>query len=120
MSTSFVDRDLVRRYGLTDTDPAVEVHFGEVPLVRVTRGCEDRAEESLATPFNVAAAEYIRSRYGPVKLLVARGLRTDSEEFRGLMAATSHCLAEGGIIALLGSGVQAVVEIRPDSVHRAA
>lgn len=141
MSTLSIDREfaveLVRRYGLTPADLVVEVGSGAGGFLQSVRSCGVRVlglepdmlamaaawaagVDSLSVHFTTGAADYIRSKYGPVKLLLARCVKPGSAEFARLVAAASHCLAADGAIAILSAGINAVVELRPDSVRRAA
>lgn len=128
---------LVRRYGLAPEDLVLEVESGAGSLLAALRSCGVRvlgiepdmrrmAEawangvDTLAVEFGSGAAEYVREKYGPVKLVVARQVKPGGEEFSRLVAAATRCLAANGAIAILDSGVNAVIDVRPDSERRRA
>ena len=141
MPTLSLDRELalelVRRYGLSADDLVVEVGSGTGAFLKSIHKCGVRVlgiepdmmamarawsagVDTLAAHFNVGTAEYVRSRYGSVKLLLARGVKPGTEDFARLVAAGSRCLATDGAIAILETGVNAVVEVRPDPIRRRA
>jgi hypothetical protein len=129
--------DLVRRYGLTAADLVVQVGSGTGGFLRSVQTCGARVlglepdmqsmarawadgVDTLAVHFGTGTAEYIREKYGPVKLIVARGVKPGSEEFSRLVAAGSRCLAADGAIAILDSGMNAAIDVRPDIDRRRA
>jgi|GEM_PF-3669304 len=128
---------LVRRYGLTPADLVLEIGSGAGSFLKSLQalgirvlGAEpdmwamaqawNAGVDTLAVHFTAGAAEYIREKYGLVKLLVARNVKPGTEEFAALVAASSRCLAADGAIAILGAGANAVVEVRPDVPARRA
>ena len=128
---------LVRRYGLTPADLVLEIGSGTGSFLKALQSLGVRvlgAEpdmwsmaqawttgvDTLSVHFTTGAAEYIREKYGLVKLLVARNVKPGTEEFAALVAASSRCLAADGAIAILGTGANAVVEVRPDVPARRA
>ena len=129
--------DLVRRYALTTADLVVQVGSGNGGFLRSVQACGARVlglepdmlsmarawadgVDTLAVHFGAGAAEYIREKYGLVKLIVARSVKPGSEEFSRLVAAGSRCLAANGAIALLDTGSNAVMDVRPDVDRRRA
>jgi len=140
MSKFSLDRecalDLIRRYGLSTGDLVVEVGSGDGGFLQAMQACGVRVLgiepdmqamsrawtegiDTLAVHFGPGAADYIRAKYGAVKLLVARSVKPGTEEFARLLAG-SRCLTADGVIAILSAGVNAVVEVRPDPAHRRA
>jgi len=114
---------LVRRYGLTPADLVLEIGIrvlGAEPDMWAMAQAWNAGVDTLAVHFTAGAAEYIREKYGLVKLLVARNVKPGTEEFAALVAASSRCLAADGAIAILGAGANAVVEVRPDVPARRA
>ena len=139
MPTLSLDRklalELVRRYGLSADDLVVEVGSGPGAFLKSIHKCGVRVlgvepemmamarawsagVDTIAAHFGLGTAEYVRDKYGAVKLLLARGVKPGTEEFARLVAAGSRCLASDGAIAILEAGVNAVVEVRPDPVRR--
>lgn len=128
---------LVRRYGLAPADLVLEVGSGTGSLLAALRAAGVRvlgiepdmrrmAEawaggvDTLAVQFGSGAAEYVREKYGPVKLLVTRQVKPGGDEFSRLVAAATRCLDPNGAIAILDSGANAVMDVRPDSERRRA
>ena len=129
--------NLVRRYSLSAADLVVEVGSGAGEYLRAIQSLGPRVlgiepdvqsmakawsagVDTIAVRFGPGAAEYVRDKYGPVKLLLARNVPPGGEEFAKLVAAGARCLAADGAIAILGSGTNAVMEVRPDAVLRRA
>ena len=129
--------DMIRRYGLTADTLVIEVGSGEGAFLRSLQkhgvrvlGIEPKLPEmvrawalgvdTLAAHFGVGVAEYVRMHYGPVKLLISRSVRAGTEEFARLVAGGSRCLSADGTIAIHSAGVNALVEVRPDPIARAA
>jgi len=125
--------DLVRRHALTAADLVIEVGSGEGTLLRAVRACGPRVlgieadaravgrayhsgVDTLAAVFAPGVAEYVRRRYGPARVLLARppaaGVPAD------LLAAARVCLGPGGAVVLLHDA--AFAEVRPVPLARAA
>jgi hypothetical protein len=128
---------LVRRYGLAPSDLVVQVGSGIGAFLQSVQSCGVRVlglepdmktmalawaagVDTLAVHFGNGSAEYIREKYGAVKLILAQGVKPGTEEFARLVAAGSRCLADDGLIVLLEAGVNAAMEVRPDSSRRRA
>jgi predicted TPR repeat methyltransferase len=125
-------RELVRQYGLTAADLVVEIGSGSGAFLHSLKDCGVRVlgvepemqsmaaawaagVDTLAVHFGSGAAEYIREKYGPAKLILARDVKPGTDEFARLVAAGSRCLTPDGVIAILGAGMNAVVDVRPTS-----
>ena len=129
--------DLIRRYGLSTGDLVVEVGSGDGTFLKslqpfgvrvlgiessiraMARAWSDGVD-TIAAQFGLPTADYVRTRYGAAKLLIARSVQPGSEDFAALIAAGARCLTPDGAIAILGTGVNAMVEVRPDSTLRRA
>ena len=127
--------DLIHRYGLTADTLVVEVGSGDGEFLKTLHdhgirvlGIEPNVYamarswfsgvDTLSAHFGIGIAEYVRHRYGPVKLLVARSMRAGSEEFQRLVAGASRCLTPDGAIAIQSAGINAFLEVRPDPQAR--
>jgi SAM-dependent methyltransferase len=128
---------LVRRYGLAQSDLVLEVGSGTGRLLAELRDHPVRvlglepdmrrmAEawtsgvDTLAVHFCGGVADYVKDKYGPVKLVLSRHVKPGSDEFARLVAAASRCLAADGAIAILDSRLTAIMDVRPDSTIRRA
>jgi methylation protein EvaC len=129
--------DLIRRYEMTDRDLVIEVGSGEGDLLRALKAAGVRVlglepdmhrmsrswksgVDTVCAHLGSETVEYIRSHYGLAKVLIARSAKPGSDEFTRLVSTGPRCLAPDGVIAILGSGVNAVVEVRPDTPERRA
>lgn len=141
MPTISLDRELaaelIRRYGLRPGDLVVEVGSGEGHFLNALRALGIRVlgiepnmmsmarawsdgVDTIAAHFGPGTAEYLAAKYGTAKLVIAHSVRAGSEEFGQLVAGGSRCLTPEGAIAVLATGANAVVEIRPDLAMRRA
>lgn len=129
--------DLVRRYALSTADLVVQIGSGSGGFLQAVQSCGTRVlgiepdmhemarawavgVDTLAVHFGPGTAEYVREKYGPVKLILARSVKPGTEEFGRLVAAGSRCLAANGVIAIFDAGVNAAMEVRPDTDLRRA
>lgn len=130
---------LVERYGLTAADLVVEVGSGDGAMLREVRALGPRVlgvevaagllarafgvgVDTLRAAFDPAAAELIRRRYGPARVVVSGRLPVRSGSPAGFLAAVSACLAPGGLLLLRSAAgfVEVPTEPRPAATRRAA
>ena len=130
---------LVERHRLTATDLVVEVGSGDGSLLRAVRalgprvlGVEPAAQQlsrafqagvdTLRAAFDPAAAEVIRRRYGPARVVIARKLPIRSGNPAAFRTAAALCLAPDGVLLLRCPAglVEVPGEPRGQSTRRAA
>jgi novobiocin biosynthesis protein NovU/D-mycarose 3-C-methyltransferase len=114
--------ELVRGHGLTAADLVVEVGSGDGGRLRAVRALGPRVlgvepdvllmarafaqgVDTIAAYFGPALADYVRRKYGPVRLLVVRDAATWGDQARSAEAA-AFCLAPEGRIVFDGWSVQ--------------
>lgn len=121
--------ELVRHYGLTAADLVLEVGSGDGEFLKAVRALGPRVlgvepdvmvmntawgakVDTLAAHFGAGVADYVRSRYGPARVVFTRAAAAD--ELPRLVAAACRCLAPGGVVVMQPAAVNALVEVRPD------
>jgi hypothetical protein len=136
MPAMILDREsateLIHRYGLNSQTLVVEVGSGSGQFLKTLQkhgirvlGVEpdlnamsqawSAGVDTIGAEFGIGTAEYIRQHYGAVKLLIAQSVPAGSEAFTRLVAGSARCLHPDGVLAVQSAGVNAFVEVRPDS-----